>query len=75
MNYCKLWDIECNGADENGNCTHNRVTESGMFIVGELFCESEEFWHAYVTKRPIKDINKEFRENLYNALIKQGNNS
>lgn len=55
MNTCKKYDISCKLADENGDCTFNHFTKDGMFITGELFCESEDFVVKHIP----------FRKNIY----------
>lgn len=40
-NICKDKKVECKSADEHGNCTAPMVTESGLFIVGERWCDGE----------------------------------
>lgn len=66
-NICKKWNIECNTADENGNCTFSRVTKSGLFIECELFCESEEFWAEHTAKQP--PIDSKRKEELLKKLF------
>lgn len=40
-NICKDKKVECKSADEHGNCTAPMVTESGLFIVGERWCDGD----------------------------------
>lgn len=67
MNICKRYEIECKKADEKGECTYSPVTESGMWIFGERFCDSEGFWHEHVLKQPPidREKQKEILEKLF----------
>lgn len=73
-NICKFHKVECRSADENGNCTVEMVTENGLFITGERWCDSESFFvehHCERGKELVEEYKKSLSSQSYTALKEQ----
>ena len=70
-NICWLKKVECKSADENGNCTLPLTTDSGMFITGSRWCDSESFFIEHYNERGKELVEQYKNSQLHTSLNEQ----